>query len=260
MTGGIDLSVGPLAGFLVVVGSFFLVDESSGGTIALGLVLMLVLAAATGLVNGSLIRFGKFTAVAATLATYIALQGFSFLLRGEPGGLISRSVTDAITWTVGPIPVAFVLFVVATLVMEFLLRRSGWGLRLRAVGSDEEAARRLGVRTTRTVVLAYVAVSVFTFLGALILLAQLGIGDPAQGVGYTLSSITAVVIGGTSLLGGRGSFVGTLLGAGLIVQLLNATTFLDLTQTWQYIFQGGLIVIAAVVYSQIRGTRRGVAH
>jgi ribose transport system ATP-binding protein len=260
MTGGIDLSVGPLAGFLVVVGSFFLLDESSGTTMVLGLLVMLGAAAFTGLVNGSLIRFGKFTAVAATLATYIALQGFSFLLRDRPEGLISTSVTEVITYTVGPLPVAFLLLVAITIGMELLLRRSGWGMRLRAVGSDEESARRLGVRTTRTVVLAFVSVSLFTFLGALILLAQLGIGDPAQGVGYTLSSITAVVLGGTSLLGGRGSFVGTLLGAGLIVQLLNATTFLNLTQTWQYIFQGGLIVIAAVVYSQIRGTRRGVAH
>ena len=260
MTGGIDLSVGPLAGFLVVVGSFFLVDGSSGTRMVLGLLVMLGLAALTGAVNGSLIRFGKFTAVAGTLATYIALQGFSFLLRDRPGGLISRSVTEAITYKVGPLPVAFLVLLLLTAAMEILLRRSGWGMRLRAVGSQEESARRLGVRTNRTVVLAFVAVSVFTFLGALILLAQLGIGDPAQGVGYTLSSITAVVLGGTSLLGGRGSFVGTLLGAGLIVQLLNATTFLSLTQTWQYIFQGGLIVIAAVVYSQIRGTRRGVAH
>ncbi len=260
MTGGIDLSVGPLAGFLVVVGSFFLVDGSSGTTMVLGLLVMLGAAALTGAVNGSLIRFAKFTAVAATLATYIALQGFSFLLRERPEGLISRSVTEVITYTVGPVPVAFIVLVVVAVGMEFLLRRSRWGMRLRAVGSHEESARRLGVRTTRTVVLAFTSVSLFTFLGALILLAQLGIGDPAQGVGYTLSSITAVVLGGTSLLGGRGSFIGTLLGAGLIVQLLNATTFLSLTQTWQYIFQGGLIVVAAVVYSQIRGTRRGVAH
>jgi ribose transport system ATP-binding protein len=260
MTGGIDLSVGPLAGFLVVVGSFFLLDESSGTRMVLGLLVMLGAAALTGLVNGSLIRFGNFTAVAATLATYIALQGFSFLLRDRPGGLMSTSVTEVITYTIGPVPVAFILLLLITVGMELLLRRGGWGMRLRAVGSDEESARRLGVRTTRTVVLAFVSVSLFTFLGALILLSQLGIGDPAQGVGYTLSSITAVVLGGTSLLGGRGSFVGTLLGAGLIVQLLNATTFLSLTQTWQYIFQGGLIVIAAVVYSQIRGTRSGVAH
>jgi ABC-type sugar transport system ATPase subunit/ribose/xylose/arabinose/galactoside ABC-type transport system permease subunit len=259
MIGGIDLSVGPLAGFLVVVGSFFLGDDSSGPAMVLGLVLMVVLAAMTGAVNGSLIRFGNFTAVAATLATYIALQGFSNLLRDRPGGLISGSVTDAITVAVGPVPVAFILLVVLTAVLEYALRKSGWGLRLRAVGSREEAARSLGVATTRTVVLAYVAVSLLTFLGALVLLSQLGIGDPAQGIGYTLTSITAVVVGGTSLLGGRGSFVGTLLGTGLIIQLLNATTFLGLSQTWQYIFQGGLIVIAAIVYSQIRGTRHTAA-
>jgi ribose transport system ATP-binding protein len=95
----------------------------------------------------------------------------------------------------------------------------------------------------------------FVFLGAIILMAQIGIGDPAQGVGYTLSSITAVVLGGTSLVGGRGTFIGTLLGAGLIVQVLNATTFLNLDQTWQYFFQGALIVAAAILYSQVRGQR-----
>jgi ribose transport system ATP-binding protein len=263
MTAGIDLSVGPLAGFLVVVGSFFLTEGSSGAAVLFGLLLMAALAALAGLVNGSLIRFGRFTPVAATLATYIALQGFSFLLRDKPGGLISRTATDLITTQLGPVPVAFVVLVVAAVAMEFLLRTGRWGLNLRAVGSDEESARRLGVRTTRTVVTGYVIVSLFTFLGALVLLAQLGIGDPAQGIGYTLTSITAVVLGGTSLLGGRGTFIGTLLGAGLIVQLLNATTFLGLTQTWQYLFQGALIVVAALVYSQVRGSGRkaeGVAH
>ena len=96
-----------------------------------------------------------------------------------------------------------------------------------------------------------------TFLGAIVLLAQLGVGDPGQGTSYTLSSITAVVLGGTSLLGGRGTFIGTLLGAGLIVQVLNATTILSLDQKWQYIFQGFLIVAAAIIYSQVR--RRSAA-
>jgi ribose transport system ATP-binding protein len=140
--------------------------------------------------------------------------------------------------------------------LEVALRRTRWGLRLRAVGSDEESARRVGVRVDRTVLGGYVAVSVLTFLGALVLLAQLGVGDPAQGTGYTLTTITAVVLGGTSLLGGRGTFIGTLLGAGLIVQALNATTFLNLSQTWQYLFQGLLIVVAAIVYSQVRRTGR----
>lgn len=255
LMGGIDLSVGPLAGLLVVVGSFFINNGKSVTVIVLGFLVMLVVAMVTGLVNGSLIRYARFTAVAATLATYIALQGFSFLLRDAPGGIINAHVTTAIKVKVGPIPVAFLSLVLVTVAMEWALRRRIGGLRVRAVGSNEESARRIGVKVNRTVVLGYVTVSLFTALGAVILLAQLGIGDPAQGVSYTLSSITAVVLGGTSLLGGRGSFVGTLLGSVLIVQALNATVFLGLTQTWQYVFQGGFILVAAVVYSQVRGAR-----
>ena len=253
MTGGIDLSVGPLAGFLVVISSFFVNEGSTGIAILVGFALMLLAALTTGTVNGVLIRFLNFTPVAATLAVYIALQGMSFLLRDGPGGLISGTVTNAITFKVGAIPLAFVLLVVCTLVMEYLLRFRRWGLRLRAVGSDLEAARRVGVRLNATVILAYVAASGFVCLGAVILMSQIGIGDPSQGVGYTLSSIIAVVLGGTSLLGGRGTFIGTLLGAGLMVQVTNATVFLGLVQTWQYFFQGALILVAALVYSQVRG-------
>ena len=149
-------------------------------------------------------------------------------------------------------PIAFVVFVVCALGLELGLRKTRFGLRLRAVGSNEESARRVGVPVNRTALLGYVGASLLTLLGAVVLLAQLGVGDPGQGTGYTLTSITAVVLGGTSLLGGRGTFIGTLMGAGLIVQVLNATVFLSLDQKWQYIFQGLLIVAAAIIYSQVR--------
>jgi len=255
LIGGIDLSVGPLAGFLVVIGSFFLTTDKPVGVMLLGLAVMAGVGATAGAINGSLIRYARFTPVAATLAAYIGLQGLSFLLRDAPGGTISFTVTKLIKTTVGPVPVVFAVLVAVVVLMECALRYSRWGRELRAVGSGEESARRLGVRVDRTVIGAYVASSLFVVLGSIVLLAQLGIGDPAQGVGYTLSSITAVVLGGTSLLGGRGTFVGTFLGAGLIVQVLNATVFLDLTQEWQYFFQGALIVVAAIVHSQVRGTR-----
>ncbi|WP_378143782.1 ATP-binding cassette domain-containing protein [Cnuibacter sp. UC19_7] len=252
LIGGIDLSVGPLAGFLVVVGSFFINDGQPFGVVGLGLVLMFVLAVATGLINGSLIRFGKFTAIAATLTLYIALQGLSFLLRDSPGGYISADVTAIMTTRVGPIPVVFIVLVVVTIGLELLLRYRRWGWRLRATGSNEESARRLGVNVSRTVVLAYTTTSILAFGGALVLMTQIGVGDPAQGVSYTLSSITAVVLGGTSLLGGRGTFVGSLFGSILLIQVLNATTFLGLSQMWQYIFQGVLILVAAIAYSLAR--------
>lgn len=252
MTGGIDLSTGPLAGFLVVIASFFINDEAPMTAIVMGLVTMAVVAAFVGLVNSALIRFVKFTAIAATLTTYIAIGGFAFILRPEPDGYISVAVADILNAAIGPIPYVFIALVIATLVMERLLRKSRWGWQLRAVGSNEESARQLGVQTTRSIIGAYVISSLFVFLGATLLMVQLGIGDASQGVTYTLTSITAVVLGGTSLMGGRGTYVGTLMGSVLLIQVLNATVFLDLDQTWQYWLQAALILIAAVVYSLAR--------
>ncbi len=254
LLGGIDLSVGPLAGFLVVLASFFVLDGRSPAMWVLGFALMLAAATGVGLLNGSLIRFARFTPVAATLVTYIGLGGLSFTLRSAPDGYIASSVTSAIATKVGPVPLAFVGFVVCALGLELWLRKGRFGMRVRAVGSDEESARRVGVPVNRTAMAGYVGASLLTLLGAIVLLAQLGVGDPGQGTGYTLTSITAVVLGGTSLLGGRGTFIGTLVGAGLSVQVLNATVFLSLNQKWQYIFQGLLIVAAAIIYSQVRRT------
>jgi ribose transport system ATP-binding protein len=250
MTGGIDLSVGPLSGLLVVIASFFVLDGKPLGAIVFGFVLMLLVALATGAINGTLVRAGRFTPVAATLAMYIALQGISLLLRPVQDGYIKTSVTDAITTKIGVIPVAFLVAVCLGILLEYALRYTRWGMALRAAGSREQAAHRLGVRVDRTIVLAYVACSALTFLGALMLMAQIGIGDPNQGVTYTLSSITAVVLGGASLFGGRGSFIGALLGAALIQEITNATTFLQLNQAWQFWFLGILTLVAAGIYTQ----------
>ena len=255
MTGGIDLSTGPLTGFLVVIASFFVNDKAPITAISLGLLTMLVVAVITGLVNGSLIRFVKFTAIAATLTTYIAIGGFAFLLRPEPGGYISQDFSDLLNSAAGPIPYVFMALFAATVIMEYVLRKSRWGWSLRAVGSNEEAARKVGVRTTRTIISAYVLSSFFVFFGAILLMVQLGIGDASQGVTYTLTGVTAVVLGGTSLMGGRGTYVGTFMGAILLIQVLNATVFLDLDQTWQYLLQAILILVAAVIYGVIRNRR-----
>ncbi len=252
LMGGIDLSVGPLAGFLVVIGSFFVIDGSSTATMAAGFALMFVAAILVGLINGCLIRFANFTPIAATLAMFIGLQGLSFVLRDGPGGYIAFSVIDTLTYRVGPVPIAFVVLVALAIAGEIGLRRLRPGWQVRAVGSNEESARRIGVRLNRTFIAGYVTVSLLTALGAIMLMAQIGVGDPAQGVNYTLSSITAVVLGGTSLRGGRGTFIGTVLGALLLTEVLNAVSFLGLSQTFQYGFQGLLILAAALIYSTAR--------
>ena len=257
LLGGVDLSVGPLAGLLVVIASFFVNDGRPATTILAGFTLVFTGAILVGAINGCLIRFANFTPIAATLAMYIGLQGCSFLLRDGPGGYINTSVTQAITWQLGPMPIAFLALVVCIIVGEYALRKTQAGWQLRAVGSDQELARRIGLRIDRVVVLGYVACSLFAALGAVMLMVQIGVGDPRQGVNYTLSSITAVVLGGTSLRGGRGSFVGTAIGALLLTEVLNVVAFLGLSQTYEYVFQGALILIAALAYSAVRGREGG---
>ena len=165
-------------------------------------------------------------------------------------------MVEVITYKVGPIPVAFAVMVAFAIAAEYALRRLRPGWQLRAVGSDEESARRMGVRIDRTFVGAYIATSLFTALGAVMLMAQIGVGDPSQGASYTLSSITAVVLGGTSLRGGRGTFIGTVVGAILLTEVLNAISFLGLSQTYQYVFQGALVLVAALIYSTVGGRAR----
>lgn len=252
MTGGIDLSVGPASGVLLVVGSFFINDGKSLPLILFGFFLVFLVSILIGIINGVLIRFAKFTPVAGTLTVYIGLIGIGFLLRPAPGGYFNATFTDLLLRKLGPIPWTFIILVAAAILFEALVRRTDWGVNLRATGSNEESARRLGVNINRTIIGAYIASALFAALGAVIIMGLIGIGDPAQGSSYTLQSITAVVLGGTSLLGGRGSFIGSLLGAVLMVQVLNACVFLDLSQSWQYLFQGLLIVFAAISYTLTR--------
>lgn len=256
MTGGIDLSVGPASGVMLVVASFFVNDGKSFWVIALGFILIPIVAVLIGLANGALIRYAKFTPVAGTLTVYIALIGIGFLIRPAPGGYINTSVTNFLLVKIGPLPWAFIVLTVAAVILELSLRKTKWGIQLRASGSNEESARRLGVNINRSIIGAYVASALFAGVGAIIFMGLIGVGDPAQGTSYTLQSITAVVLGGTSLLGGRGSFIGTLLGSVLMVQVLNACVFLNLSETWQYLFQGLLIVFAALSYTLTRTTRR----
>jgi ribose transport system ATP-binding protein len=163
---------------------------------------------------------------------------------------------ESVTSQFGPIPVAFLALVAVAVASEYLLRKTGIGWRLRATGSNEESARRVGVRVDRTYLLGYIACSLLTAIGAVMLMSQIGIGDPRQGTNYTLSSITAVVLGGTSLRGGRGTFIGTVLGALLLTEVLDAVSFLGFSQTYQYVFQGALIVSAALIYSSFRRRSR----
>ncbi len=250
--GAIDLSVGPLMGSLVVVESFYLVDNATLLTQAMGWFLLFGVAISVGVVNWLLVEFLRLQPMIATLATYMALQGFSLTLRPTPAGVISTRLTDTITMQFGAIPMMFIAATVIALIFELLLFRSTFGIALRGVGSNAEAARVAGIEPRRIRLAAYVGCSLFAALAAIPLLAQVGLGQPSAGTAYTLGSIAAVVIGGASIFGGRGSFVGALLGALLISQVSAVTSFLHLNEAWNSYVLGVMVIIAVAAYSKSR--------
>ncbi|GGG16265.1 hypothetical protein GCM10007304_32980 [Rhodococcoides trifolii] len=248
MTGGIDLSVGPLTGLVLVIMSFFWYDGASVARLFGGIVIAVVAAVLVGAVNGGLIRGLKFTAVAATLVTYIGIQGVSLLLRPEIDGYVDFTILDVINYSVGPVPVATVVVVLAAVGLGFALKFARPGIALRATGSDATIAEKFGVKTGLTVTAAYVGCSLLTMFGGIMLVGQVGVGDPNQGISFTLASITAVVVAGTLLRGGSGSPIAVLLGALLLQVILAMANFLRLGTAWQYWLQGAIVIVAAVLY------------
>ena len=253
MVGGIDLSVGPLAGFLVVVGSFSLSAYRTPFGMVLGVAILVACAIGVGFVNWLLTSVARINPLIATLVTFTALQGFAFMLRPLPAGQIDPTFIQHIrtTWF-GFVPVMLVLVVAVAVVSELALYRSKHGIRVRAVGSNVDTARRVGLKPMWTTLAAYVGCSVLVVPASLLLMAQAGTGNASIGDSYTLASISAVVLGGASIFGGRGSFVGALAGAALIIQINTVVQFLGLELYWQQWLLGGLTLAAVACYSKTR--------
>lgn len=250
---GFDLSVGPLLSFLVVIASFFVID---GGNIFIGIGLMIVAALAVGFINGYLTTKFNLNPVVVTLAIALALQGTLFTMRTVPGGIITPAVTDVIFAKIGFFPVITIVAVVIALLLEWGLRRSRYGVELRAVGSRIEAAERQGIKVKKVQLISYVVTAFLVMPTAVILMSQIGIGDGRPGLSFTLTSVTVVVLAGASIFGGRGSFIGIIAAGILVAQILSVPTFLGLSGAWGYWLPGVITVGAAILYAQLRRLRR----
>ena len=247
LVGGFDVSVAALMTMCVVTASFTLQPESSTFVLLLGALALVGIGLATGIFNATLIRVFRLPSIIATLGTLSILQGLSLLLRDHPEGFINIDVIDALNTQIGFVPVAFIGVVVLAIVADFWLYRSRTGLAIRSVGLDETSSRRLGIRTGRTVFVAFVVCSVMASVAAFYSAAQVQIGSPIIG-NYALESIAAAVLGGASLAGGRGSFVGTLLAALFLTEIGNVLPLFQQPTEYAPLTIGALILVALVLY------------
>jgi ribose transport system ATP-binding protein len=249
MVKAFDVSVGALISLCVVVSSFVLGPDDNWFQLTLGMLFVIGVALFVGAVNVILIRWLKLSSIIATLATYSALQGVCLLLRPQPEGPISFEFIDKLLYSVGFMPVALIVVAVVALLADIWLYRTKGGLAARAMGLDEEAAARRGVRVAYLFVRAFFITAFAAAVGGFFLAAQVGIGDPNAGISFTLTSIAAAVLGGASLLGGRGSFIGALVGALFLNVIINILPFLGWDAFYGQVMVG-LLTLAALSFYQ----------
>jgi ribose transport system ATP-binding protein len=189
----------------------------------------------------------RLPSIVATLGTLSVLEGVSLLLRSFPQGAINTDATSALTTTVGFLPLAFVGVVILAALADLWLYRTRPGLALRAVGLDATSSRRLGMSTGRAVLLAFIVCSVMASFAGFFLAAEVQVGSPIIG-NQALESIAAAVLGGASLAGGKGSYVGTMLAALFLTEINNVLPLFQQPAEYADMTIGALILLALVLY------------
>jgi ribose transport system ATP-binding protein len=247
LVGGIDLSVGPLMSVVTVIASYWI--TGSPGSYWWAVLVILLIGAATGMANGVIIEFGAVPDLIATLGTYTILEGVALVIRAQPGGTVARTFVNGLSKGVAFLPDTFIIAAIAALVFWWFLFRRKQGVGLRAAGSSRAAARVAGLPVRRLRLATYVASGLAAAIAGLFLTSIIGSGDPSSGTTYTLSSITAAVVGGVSVFGGQGSPVGTLIGALLVGSLDNLLSLQGFSQYWQSVLVGVLTALAVASYS-----------
>jgi ribose transport system permease protein len=255
LTGGIDLSVGSVLAASAMAALIASLIPDWG---MLGIPAALLTGLMFGLINGSLIAFGRLPPFIVTLGSLTAVRGLARLMGSDstifnpdlPFAFIGNAVIP-----VAPgfgIPVLAIIAIVVILVSWFVLRRTVLGIWIYAVGGNQAAARLSGIKVWRILLFVYAVSGLLAGLGGVMSAARLFAANGLQlGQSYELDAIAAVILGGTSFVGGIGSIWGTLIGALIIAVLSNGLTLVGVSDIWQFIIKG-LVIIGAVALDRVR--------
>jgi len=250
LTGGIDLSVGGIVGLGVAI-----VAATSGGSLAAAVAwvfAVVVIGAVCGAVNGVIVAKGRIAPILATLATLSVYSGFALKILPVPGGSIAPEIRAVLTNPDAPTGLVWLAMAVGG---WLVLRRTRFGMRVFAVGSDETAARAVGVPAGRVKVGVYALSGLCSALAAVFYVSTTTSGDPNAGNPYILTSIAAVVVGGIAFSGGRGSALGAIAGAFALTLGVDVLFFACIAPLYQSLFQG-LFLVGAVLLGGAAGLVR----
>lgn len=268
ITAGIDLSVGSIVALSAVIctgvmkkgitvfGHTLLAPPSVGVGVLLGMLIGLLLGAFLGLVNGFFITKFAMPPFVVTLAMMTIARGLAFIYtEGFPISELPNVFVYLGAGYLGPFPLPVIIMLLLALLMHYILTRTAFGRYVFAIGGNEEAARLSGIDINKVKLVVYTLSGFLAALAGIILAARLGSGDPKTGYMYELNAIAAVVLGGTSLSGGKGNIAGTFIGALLIGIIDNGLVLMRVSTFYQYVVKGA-IILAAVLLDKVKEMRR----
>lgn len=249
LTGGIDLSVGSILAFTGAITAKLI---ATGTEAWVAILIGIVLGAVFGAVNGLLISFGKAAPFIATLATMTIFRGATYVFTdGNP--ITGQALNNSFIFQyIGRgylfgIPFPIILMFIAFAVLYLVLHKTAFGRKTYALGGNAKAAFVAGVKTKKVTILIYMISGMMAAIAGTILTSRLGSAQPDAGTSYEMDAIAAVVLGGTSLAGGKGRIFGTLIGALIIGTLNNGMNLLGISSFYQQIVKGFVILIAVLL-------------
>ncbi|MDG1641893.1 ribose ABC transporter permease [Klebsiella huaxiensis] len=251
ISGGIDLSVGPTAAMSAVFGASLMV---AGVPVPLAILMTLGVGAMCGLFSGTLIAWAGLQPFIVTLGGLSLFRAIALIFTGgNPVFGIPASFRDIINSSLFGVPMPIVIVAIIAFVLWTVMNKTPIGEYILAIGGNEEAARVAGVPVRRTKITVYVISGVLASLASLILIGRLGAAEPTIGTLWELDAIAAAAIGGASLMGGKGSIFGTLIGVIILGALRNGLTLLNIQAFYQLLATGLIIIIAMLIDRATRG-------
>lgn len=272
ITGGIDLSVGSVVGFAGMIAGGMIQEGITVGkstlyfSVPMVVIFTVIIGALIGLLNGAIIAKLGVAAFIATLGTMYVFRGFANLrsggatfsaLEGYKG--LGNTGFKAIGGSIGIMPVGAIIFICFAIFGAILLKKTAFGWHVLAIGGNEKSARLSGIKADKVKILVYVFSGICASVVGLINTSQLAAAHPASGNGWEMNAIAATVLGGTSMAGGSGTIVGTIIGAFVIGVINDGMTMMGVSEFWQQVIRGTVIILAVIFDQMQRGLEAKMA-
>jgi len=243
--GEIDLSAGSLIAASGLVAAFFF---KTTGSSVIAIVMAILVGAGVGLCNGILCAKGKLPGFIATLASMTILRALGYIITGgDPISVQDKAFTAIGTGHLGPVPIPVIIMIVCIIFGSVLLNKTRFGRYVYAVGGNAETSKWSGLRVDSIKIKVFLLMGILTSIAGVIVAARLGSGQPSAGQNFEMDCITAAVVGGTSMAGGKGKLFGTIVGVLLLTILVNGMTLIDVNSYWQQVIKGIIIVVSVLL-------------